>query len=98
MTTNPKLASIKQPQQWELLASEGHVLLARIDAYRTRLKLPLAVATAAIFLAWAGYLVLWLVMFFAGYLVFRALAPARQAETKHGDGAADSTPAIENQK
>lgn len=49
-------------------------------------------------MAWAGYLVLWLVMFFAGYLVFRALAPARQAETKHGDGAADATPAIENQK
>lgn len=56
MTTNPEAVSIKQPRQWELLASEGHVLLARIDAYRTRLKLPLAVATAAIFLAWAGYL------------------------------------------
>ncbi|HEX7737218.1 MAG TPA: hypothetical protein VF458_20400 [Ktedonobacteraceae bacterium] len=28
-------------------------------------------------LAWAGDLALWLVMFFAGYLVFRAIAPAR---------------------
>lgn len=56
MTHVPEATSIKHPQQWELLASEGHVLLARIDAYRTRLKLPLAVATAAIFLAWAGYL------------------------------------------
>ncbi|HEY0753447.1 MAG TPA: hypothetical protein VGD98_05750 [Ktedonobacteraceae bacterium] len=32
--------------------------------------------------AWAGDLLLWVVMFFAGWLVFRALAPARSMETK----------------
>jgi hypothetical protein len=44
-------------------------------------------------LAWAGDLLLWLVMFFAGLLVFRALAPARQAETQQAG--ADSRPAVE---
>lgn len=45
-------------------------------------------------LAWAGNLVLWLVMFFAGYLVFRALAPARQQE----ETVVKSKPAVEKQK
>lgn len=45
-------------------------------------------------LAWAGNLVLWLVMFFAGYLVFRALAPARQEEEPQ----ITNKPAVEKQK
>lgn len=49
-------------------------------------------------LAWAADILLWLVMFFAGYLVCHALAPARQVEAKREDGAADSAPAVENQK
>lgn len=44
-------------------------------------------------LAWAGDLVLWLVMFFAGFFLFRVLAPARTAET-----VAENRPAVEEQK
>lgn len=39
-------------------------------------------------LAWLADIVLWLIMFFGGYLVFRLLAPARTDETK-----AKATPA-----
>ncbi len=49
-------------------------------------------------LAWAGDLVLWLVMFFAGYFVFRALAPSRQAEAARSEKTVDGTPAVERQK
>jgi len=39
-------------------------------------------------LAWVGDLLLWPLMFFTGYLVFRALAPAWQEEAKyHVEGA-----------
>lgn len=52
-------------QQWELLASPGHVLLTRVDEYRRKLRLPafllvgavvasLAAAPVAYFLAKAG--------------------------------------------
>lgn len=41
--------------------------------------------------AWAGSLVLWLAMFFAGYLVFHTLAPARQQEETQ----VKSKPAVE---
>ena len=41
-------------QQWELLASPGHVLLARVDAYRLKLKLPLLLLIGSIALALAG--------------------------------------------
>lgn len=49
-------------------------------------------------LAWAGALVLWLVMFFAGYLVFRALAPARETATRQPTAGTESRPAIEKAK
>jgi hypothetical protein len=49
-------------------------------------------------LAWAGSLVLWLVMFFGGFLVFRALSPARSAAEEATGPSAQSTPAIERQK
>ena len=47
-------------------------------------------------LAWALDIVLWLVMFFVGYLVFRAIAPARTAETQ--PVSAEGTAAVEKQK
>lgn len=49
-------------------------------------------------LAWASDLVLWLVMFFAGFLLFRALAPARAPETSHAKTAVENQPAVEKQK
>ncbi len=49
-------------------------------------------------LAWAFSLVLWLVMFFGGFLVFRVLAPARSAEAQSAEPAGHNTPAIERQK
>jgi hypothetical protein len=49
-------------------------------------------------LAWTADLVLWVVMFFAGYLVFRAIAPARPVEVKEEKDSVESTPAIEKQK
>jgi hypothetical protein len=45
-------------------------------------------------MAWAGSLLLWLLMFFSGYLVFRALAPARQQE----ETGVKNRPAVEKQK
>jgi hypothetical protein len=48
-------------------------------------------------LAWAGDLLLWPVMFFSGYLIFRALAPARQDRGLRADGAEHAT-MIERQK
>ena len=47
-------------------------------------------------LAWIADVVLWLVMFFAGYLIFRAIAPARAAETQ--PVAPESAAAVEKQK
>jgi hypothetical protein len=41
--------------------------------------------------AWTADLLLWLIMFFAGYLVFRAVAPVRQ-------DIAETTPALDKQK
>lgn len=49
-------------------------------------------------LAWAGALVLWLLMFFGGFLVFRALAPARSTETTPAGSLTQNTPSIEKQK
>lgn len=49
-------------------------------------------------LAWAGDLLLWLVMFFAGYFVFRSLAPARQEEAAREANTVEGTPAVEQQK
>lgn len=49
-------------------------------------------------LAWAGDLVLWLVMFFSGFLVFRALAPARSTEHNQAAAVADSKAAVEKQQ
>ena len=40
-------------------------------------------------LAWACDLLLWLVMFFAGFFVFRALAPARQQEVRRDENMAE---------
>ncbi len=37
---------------------------------------------------------LWLLMFFVGYLVFRAIAPARQVEIAPAEVPAESTPAV----
>lgn len=45
------------PQQWELLASPGHVLLAQVDSYRLKLKLPMILGAAAIALVYATFLV-----------------------------------------
>jgi hypothetical protein len=42
------------PQQWELIASPGHILLAQVDAYRLKTKAPMilaAVAAATVYLA-----------------------------------------------
>ena len=41
-------------QQWELLASPGHVLLARVDQYRRKLRLPKMVLAGAVVVALAG--------------------------------------------
>ncbi|MGH2480648.1 MAG: hypothetical protein ACRDHW_13420 [Ktedonobacteraceae bacterium] len=41
---------------------------------------------------------LWLVMFFAGYLVYRALAPARQVETVRAEAPMEPTPVLEKQQ
>lgn len=49
--------STSQKQQWELLASPGHVLLAQVDAYRLKLKLPMLLAGAALLLAYASFLI-----------------------------------------
>lgn len=49
-------------------------------------------------LAWAGDVVLWLVMFFGGYLLFHAIAPARQAEGKEEADTSKGTPAVDKQK
>lgn len=48
--------------------------------------------------AWPADLVLSLVMFFAGYFVFRALAPARQERTQSEEKQAASTSAVNEQK
>lgn len=42
--------------------------------------------------------VFWLVMFFAGYLVFRVLAPARQEEATHESAQTEGAPVAEQQK
>jgi len=41
--------------------------------------------------------VLWLVMFFAGFLLFRVLAPARAAETDQAETVVENRPAVEKQ-
>lgn len=41
-------------QQWELLASPGHVLLTRVDQYRRKLRLPIKVLAGAVIVALAG--------------------------------------------
>jgi hypothetical protein len=53
----PTSSESDNPQQWELLASPGHVLLAQVDAYRLKLKLPMALAGAALLLVYLTFLV-----------------------------------------
>jgi hypothetical protein len=61
-------------------------------------------ATSNSFLIWKGQLagpadfVLCLIMFFAGYFVFHALAPARQEEANEKGNTAEREPAVEKQK
>jgi hypothetical protein len=58
--------------------------------------------TSSSFLIWKGQqawvldIVLWLVMFFGGYLVFRAIAPARTPETR--SLSPENAPVVEKQK
>ena len=47
----------KPAQQWELLASPGHVLLAQVDVYRLKLKAPMALGAAALLLVYSTFLV-----------------------------------------
>ncbi len=49
-------------------------------------------------LAWAGDVILWLVMFFVGYLVFRAIAPLRSTTSDAQTSIAENTPAVEKRK
>lgn len=49
-------------------------------------------------LAWAADLLLWPLMFFAGYFVFRALAPARQEETGQNESVPEGAAAVEKQE
>ncbi len=49
-------------------------------------------------LAWAGDVLLWPIMFFAGYLVFRAIAPLRATASSSSAKSAEGTPAMEKQK
>lgn len=44
-------------QQWEMLATRGHVLLAQVDAYRLKLKLPMVLAGAALLLVYLSFAV-----------------------------------------
>lgn len=45
----------KTKQQWEMLASEGHVLLARVDAYRLKFKFALLMLIVPFVLAAATF-------------------------------------------
>jgi hypothetical protein len=49
-------------------------------------------------LAWLANLVLWGVMFFAGYFVFQRIAPARQQATQQVSAQADASAVVDNQK
>lgn len=49
-------------------------------------------------LAWAGDLLLWLVMFFAGYAVFRAIAPARSTLKTRDETNSSGAPALDKQQ
>ncbi len=49
-------------------------------------------------LAWEADLVLSLVMFFAGYLVFRAIAPARQDKVQNEEQQVENAPMVNRQK
>ncbi len=46
----------KTSQQWEMLASPGHVLLARVNSYRLKTKLPLLLAAGAVLLVYFAFL------------------------------------------
>lgn len=48
--------------------------------------------------AWVGSLILWMLMFFTGYLVFHLLAPARQEEHNHPGRTTETSPVVENQQ
>jgi len=62
-----------------LLLLAGVPLLGFLrDLWQSSLPTSMLVWTGK--MAWAGSLLLWLLMFFSGYLVFRALAPTRQQE------------------
>ena len=49
-------------------------------------------------LAWAGDLLLWPLMFFAGYLVFRVLAPARQKLAQQNENVLEGAAVVEEQR
>jgi hypothetical protein len=62
-----------------LLLLAGVPLLGFLrDLWQSSLPTSMLVWTGK--MAWAGSLLLWLLMFLSGYLVFRALAPTRQQE------------------
>ena len=42
-------------QQWEMLASPGHVLLAQVNAYKLKTKLPLIIAACAFALVFTSF-------------------------------------------
>ena len=44
-----------RPQQWQLLASPGHVLFARINAYRFKVRLPIALMSAALGIVYLSF-------------------------------------------
>lgn len=46
---------MKATQQWEMLASHGHVLLAKVDSYRLKTKWPIAIAALAFILAYLAF-------------------------------------------
>ncbi|HEU5374421.1 MAG TPA: hypothetical protein VFV38_03195 [Ktedonobacteraceae bacterium] len=92
---------------WRLWRGSSHwaalLLLAGVPVLGFLRDLWQAGFTHAGFLTWQSSLaapldfVLWLTMFFAGYLVFRVLAPARQHATP-AEMSADSSPAVDRQK
>lgn len=56
-------------QQWELLASPGHVLLTRVDEYRRKLQLPVLVFAGAVLVTLAAAPVAYLIAEAGGGLV-----------------------------
>jgi hypothetical protein len=93
---------------WRFWRSSSHwaalMLLAGVPVLGFLRDFWQAGITHAGFLTWLSPLarpvdfVFWLLMFFAGYFVFRAIAPARQAETPRAEKQAEVAPVVEKQK